>query len=277
MIYGVAAAVLWGLGDLLAKGVVDRVGSRAALLYVQGAGLLVALLCLWATGIDLALPASGMGAYLALTVVANAMSVALLYLALARGPAMLAVPLSTCSGAIALAMSIAAGTAEASPPVIVLLLGITGAAMAIAAQTESGGKSWRSALLALGSAVAGGLATWSAGRWIGPPSTAAVGMLLNMALLTAMGLCPATGETISPRQAPVATIAGAAIVNVGGYAAFLAGIVNGRLDETGVLSTLSGAVAACGAAVILKERLSPLQTYGLAAVVLLVPLLTAAT
>ncbi len=276
MIYGVAAALLWGLGDLLAKGVVDRVGPRAALLHVQAVGLGIALLCVWGTGTDLALPSRDESGYLILTVTANAVSVALLYLALGRGPAMLAVPLSTCSGAIALAMSIAAGTAEASTHAIILLMGITAAAMAVATRSREGGRCWRTALLALGSAIAGGVATWSAGRWIGPPSTAAFGAILNMGLLTTVALCM-VGRGASSHPIPFALVTGAAAVNVGGYAAFLAGIVHGRLDETGVLSTLSGAVAACGAAMLLREHLSPLQTYGLAATVVLVPLLAATT
>lgn len=277
MIYGVAAAVLWGLGDLLAKGVVDRLGTRGALMYVQGGGLVFAVLAIWACGVDLSVPAWPMSGFLGITVCANALSVALLYQALRRGPAMMAVPLSTCSGAMALALSIAGGTAQASTRTILLLLAITGAAMVVASQPAAGRRCWRSALLALASAMAGGVATWSAGRWIGPVSTAATGSILNMGLLSLASLALGFRRDAPSAPIPLGLVAGAAVVNVGGYAAFLAGIMNGRLDETGVLSTLSGAVAACGAAVLLKERLSSVQYWGLAATAVLVPLLAAVT
>jgi drug/metabolite transporter (DMT)-like permease len=277
VIYGVAAAVLWGLGDLLAKGVVDRLGTCRALLHVQGVGLVFAVVAIWACGVELALPAWPLSGFLGITVCANALSVALLYQALRRGPAMMAVPLSTCSGAIALAFSIAGGTAQASTQAIFLLLAITGAAMVAASQPMTGPRCWRAAALALGSAVAGGLATWSAGRWIGPASTAATGAVLNMGLLSLASLATGYRREGASRPAPMTLVAGAAMANVGGYAAFLAGIMNGRLDETGVLSTLSGAVAACGAAALLGERLSFLQYWGLAATAVLVPLLAAVT
>lgn len=275
MIYGVAAAVMWGLGDLLVKGVVDRIGARAALLYVQVGGLLLAAGAAAVLGIGLSLPEWPMTGFMGITVCANALSVALLYHALGRGPAMLAVPLSTCSGAIALVLSIAAGTAEASPRTVVLLLAITASAMAIAARPGDGRGGWAGAMLALASALAGGLATWSAGRWIGPVTTAASGMMLNMAVLAVASTIMTGRSRVSPRPVPVLLVVGAAAVNVGGYAAFLAGIIAGRLDETGVLSTLSGAVAACGAAVLLRERLAPVQYCGLAATAVLVPLLAA--
>lgn len=276
MIYGVAAAIFWGVGDLMAKGVVDRIGSRAALLYVQGGGLTFALIALWLNGVDLALPAWPMLGFLCITVCANALSVGLLYQALARGPAMLAVPLSTCSGAMSLMLSLLTGTAQASLQAILLLLGITGAAMAVAMQPQGRARCWRTATFALSSAAAGGLATWSAGRWIGPPSTAASGALLNMALLTLASYCVSKREHTKALKMPAMLIAGCAVSNVCGYAAFLAGIMDGRLDETGVLCTLSGAVAACGAAVVLRERLSIIQYWGLAATAVLVPLLAAA-
>ena len=275
MIYGVAAAVLWGLGDLLAKGVVDRTGTRAALLYVQGGGLLFALCVMAGLEIGLSLPDWPASGFMFVTVCANALSVALLYQALSRGPAMLAVPLSTCSGAIALVLSIAGGTAQASPHAVLLLLAITGSAMAVATQPVAGDRCWTSAMLALASAAAGGVATWSAGRWIGPVSTAASGSLLNMGVLAFASFAMAARGEGPRRRVPVLLVMGAAIVNVGGYAAFLAGVMTGRLDETGVLSTLSGAVAACGAAVLLRERLTPVQYCGLGATAILVPLLAA--
>ena len=275
MIYGVTAAVLWGLGDLLAKGVVDRTGTRAALLYVQGGGLLFALCVMAGLGIGLSLPDWPASGFMCVTVCANALSVALLYQALSRGPAMLAVPLSTCSGAIALVLSIAGGTAQASPHAVLLLLAITGSAMAVATQPVAGDRCWTSAMLALASAAAGGVATWSAGRWIGPVSTAASGSLLNMGVLAFASFAMAARGEGPRRRVPVLLVMGAAIVNVGGYAAFLAGVMTGRLDETGVLSTLSGAVAACGAAVLLRERLTPVQYCGLGATAILVPLLAA--
>jgi drug/metabolite transporter (DMT)-like permease len=111
--------------------------------------------------------------------------------------------------------------------------------------------------------VSGSAVFWplAAGR------TAAVAVMLVFAL--------ATRRQVAPRRSsPLWLFALAGVLDVSGNLFFLLSVQNGRLDVTAVLASLYPAVTALVAWLTIKEHLTRIQVFGVAAAVLAIVLIT---
>jgi drug/metabolite transporter (DMT)-like permease len=264
LVFGLASALSWGAGDFCGGLATRRASVLAVLAIAEASGLvlLVALALLFGeappTGVQLGWSvAAG---------VAGMIGLGALYQGLAVGRAAVVAP---TSAVISAALPVTVALFTDGLPGLLTLAGFAAGLMGIWLVAGGQGLGGRGLSLALVAGVGFGLyfilihqASRETTFW--PTSVArAVAMIV---VLTGWGLVPrlrATPARIAPRVLALATLGGA--LDAGGNAFFALAGQAGRLDTAAVLSALYPATTVLLGLIVLRERITPLQTAGLAA------------
>lgn len=273
---GLAASLSWGVGDF-SGGLASRRAPVLRVVLVSqliGTSILILLGLAWGgappSAEELLLYAAGG--------LAGAVAVPLFYLSMARGKMGVAAPLTAlASGGIPLLVGL---LTEGLPGAVLLAgFGLALAALWLIARPTSGEPVhlpdiWMPLLAGLGFGIYLTILGRAdpAGGFIWPLATSRLVsiMLLSLVVLaTGRRASSASGTAGFPWSWAILSAFG----DMGGYSLFTLASQLGRLDVAAVLSSLYPAVTALLAWLVLKERLSPRQTVGvalaLAAVVLI--------
>jgi drug/metabolite transporter (DMT)-like permease len=271
-------AIVGGLGAALVFATVTLCNSRSSrmigpaqlLAWVMLIGLAITVPFAFGRGIPDGLDAEA-GVWMAVAGIGNVAGLLFAYSALRVGKVGIVAPVVSTQGAIAALIAIIAGEqvgADIAVLLAVVALGISLAA--IAPSEEAASEQPHHDKLALGfsvaAAVAIGWSLYAIGRvsvalpvaWALLPSRAIGVAVVTLPLLIRSGL------RMTREALPLVIVAG--VFEVAGFALFAFGSRHG-IAVAAVLSSQFAAIAAIAAYVLFRERLSPVQLAGVAAIV----------
>lgn len=284
VLYGLGAAVGWGLSDFMVALVARRVGSFTTVVCAQVASFVALTILLasgavhlppWHVGL-LALPAIGL---------VGALSYAAFYRALQLGPIALATPIVAGYAAVVIALSLTLGGETISA------LALAGAAttmlgVAVAA-TDPGVLRDERRMVRRGSGpsfaglamVGFGIGAFLVGRyaktigWFGAIYLTRVGTVTILAVATVVFAVRRTSSSEVPidgRQGPktadLAVLVVIGALDVGGYASFARGSELGFIAITAAASVIYPLIPVVFGVLHLRERPAPTQWAGVATV-----------
>ncbi|MBV9637249.1 MAG: DMT family transporter [Methylobacteriaceae bacterium] len=267
-VWGLAAALLWGVGDFLARFAGRGVGVWRTLFYGQIVGLFALQLWMfphWETYRQ-AFAAWSSGLMLGMAVAPLALIGSYAFTkALTAGTLSLVVPIATSYGAVSAVLAIAWGepvTTRALVGIIGTVIGVTLATAAPSshkAKPGSAGVGW--ALIAAGVL---GTSIWLQGRFVVPAIGSLPAVLVYFAIsipiLVVIRLANRGRFALSPSMWPVTL--GAGLLTSSAGIALALGFATGHIAIVAVLSTLSSVVTALLGYTLLDERLAPRQLAG---------------
>jgi drug/metabolite transporter (DMT)-like permease len=263
---GLGAAAAWAAATLCASRASRMIGSGSTLAWVMLLGLAVTAPLAVATGVPSELDASSAG-WLAVLGVGSVLGLGLVYTALRIGKVGIVAPITSTEGAVAAVIAVVAGERIAPGAGAILGVIVVGVVLASVAPDPGGSarRNSRAVALAVGAAILFGVSLYAAGRagedlpvaWVLLPSRV-VGLLAVVLPLLIAGRL-----RITARSLPL-VVAGA-LAEVGGLAAFTLGAREGIAISV-VIASQYAAFAALAAYVLFRERLSPLQVSGVAAI-----------
>ena len=284
---GLAAALCWGVGDVLARFASRAIGAYRALLYAQLVGVGVLTAYAGATG-ELARAVSGaspaawgwaVGTGVIFTVATFAF-----YRAMETGVLALVSPITASYAAVTVLLAVAAGetlTLVRATGIAAALAGVVvasvpaRAARAAPAPARPAPHAVRWALVA---AVAFGLTFWLLGFRVTPAfgGVAAVWVLRAVAALVLLAAALPAHASVAPPRGPTARL----VVAIGaldtlGFVANNVGTTHGLVSVVSVLGSLFSAVTVLVAWGTLGERLSVRQWLGVAVLLVGVVLVSA--
>ncbi len=268
-------AILGGLGAALAWTVAALCSSRASRMVGVGSTLSVVML----TGLVLTLPFvaveglppgldAGVGGWLVLVGAGNVIGLVFLYAGLRIGKVGVVAPIASTEGAVTAAIAVAAGERIGTPAGVAL--GVIVVGVVLAATTRGGvcvdpARSRRAVLFAIGAALWFGAGLYAAGRisteipvgWILLP-TRAMGVLF-----VALPLVVRSRLHVTRGALPLLIAAG--IAEVVGVASYAIGARHG-IAVAVVMASQYAAIATIAAYLLFRERLTPIQIGGVAAI-----------
>lgn len=260
---GLGAAAAWAAAMLTASRASRLVGAQATLAWVMLTGLVVVGPIALAQGRPSALDA-GAAAWLAVAGAGNVGGLLLSYTSLRIGKVGVVAPITSCEGAVAAVIAVAAGerlgvwTAAALG---VVVAGVVLAARPPAEREESGHDDPRAALLALAAAGAFGAWLYATGR-------ASADLPLAWAVLPprVLGVAAVTLPLLAVgrlrlSRAALPFVVASGLAEVGGFFAYAVGARHG-IAIAAVLASQFAALAALGAAVLFHERLGRVGIVG---------------
>ena len=268
-ILGLLAALLWGLGDLLARFAGRAIGAWRTLFYSELAGLVFLTGWFAATAgttrpvlPDLAASVWTLGIAAAALHLLGAY--ALTY-ALTIGTISLVMPIVSSYGAVSAALSILAGEPLTSKALVGIVITVLGVALAGLAKTEKAARTTAGIGWALVAAAGFGVAFWVQGALLVPAfgSLPSVWIFLAFGVLVmaAAGLLDLGSLAFPPKEALLVTFGSGALA-VGAYIAVALGFATGQIAIVAVLSTLSSVITAILGFLVLGERLAARQVVG---------------
>ena len=271
-------AIVGGLGAALVFATVTLCNSRSTrmigpaqlLAWVMLIGLAITVPVAFARGIPEGLDAEA-GAWMAVAGVGNVGGLLFAYSALRVGKVGIVAPVVSTQGAIAALIAIIAGE-QVGPEVAILLAVIAvGIWLAAVAPSEGAGHAQpRQDKLAIAYSVAAavsiGWSLYAIGRvsvalpvvWALLPSRAIGVLVVTLPLMIRSGL------RMTREALPLVLVAG--VFEVAGFALFAFGSRHG-IAVAAVLSSQFAAIAAIGAYLLFRERLSPVQLAGVGVIV----------
>jgi drug/metabolite transporter (DMT)-like permease len=276
IVFGVLAAVFWGLGDYLITHLTRRVGTSVALVFIQALSLLAWLLLL------LAMPANA-GAtpwiwmIVIITAICHVLGLIFVYRAFEIGTLSIVSPISAGFAVVTAVLALATGE---RPPAMALAgagLLIAGVVVATRSSGDHGSRrsSWTGVPEAIFSALAFGTMFWLFYFFVQP----ALGYAWPLVVLKLM----AVGSTLlfyasRPRQAAgtrfsiapgvVLLAVGAAAADTLAWLAYIWGISSSYATVVTALASLFSVITVLLAWKFLRERLAIHQWVGVAAVLL---------
>jgi drug/metabolite transporter (DMT)-like permease len=273
---GLGAALMWGTATLCSSRSSRMLSSNTVLAWVMLFGLAISLPFALAGGVPPGLDRGVLG-WLVLAGAANVAGLALVYAALRIGKVGVVSPLASTEGAVAASLAVIAGEAIGIGTGVLLVVIVAGVVLASRPTDEreiEDPHPARASALALGAALTFGIGLYASGRvsalvpaaWVILPARV-IGVGLVAVPMAARGRLALTRQA-----APLVVTAG--ICEVAGFACYAIGARHG-IAVTAVLASQFAAVAAVGAYVLFRERLSALQRAGAVMVLVGVALLTA--
>ena len=259
---GLGAAVAWATTMLTASRASPLIGSWSTLAWVMLTGLLVvgpvALVQGRPGGLD-----RGAMTWLAIAGFGNIAGLLLVYTALRIGKVGVIAPISSTEGAIAAVIAVVAGETLGVWTAFALIIVAAGVVLAArpAEPEEAGHDDPRAALLALAAALAFGAGLYATGRasldlpiaWaVLPPR------LLGVVFVTVP--LALSGRLLLTRKA-VPFVVASGLAEVAGFVSYAVGARHG-IAIAAVLASQFAALAAVGAAVFFKERLTRVGVAG---------------
>jgi uncharacterized membrane protein len=259
---GLGAAVAWATTMLTASRASPLIGSWSTLAWVMLTGLLVvgpvALVQGRPGGLD-----RGAMTWLAIAGFGNIAGLLLVYTALRIGKVGVIAPISSTEGAVAAVIAVVAGETLGVWTAFALIIVAAGVVLAArpAEPEDAGHDEPRAALLALAAALAFGAGLYATGRasldlpiaWaVLPPR------LLGVVFVTVP--LALSGRLLLTRKA-VPFVVASGLAEVAGFVSYAVGARHG-IAIAAVLASQFAALAAVGAAVFFKERLTRVGVAG---------------
>lgn len=277
MIYGLGAALGWGLADFMVALVSRRIGSFTTVLVAQAAGL-VFFAILWATGLA-HLPAWHPGLLVLPPIgITGALAYMAFYRGLELGPLALVTPIVSGYAAIVIALSLlvvrehVAAVALAGAGVVIV--GVSLAATDVRA-LRSGAVRGRSGvafaaiamtLFGVGAFLIGRLAKDDG--WFASIFLSRIGSAITLAVVVAGRRSEPTLERLRALRVPlIAWIALIGVLDIGGFAMFARGSELGFIAITAAASVIYPLIPVLFGVVHFRERLAANQWAGVAVVV----------
>jgi drug/metabolite transporter (DMT)-like permease len=273
---GLGAAVAWACTMLTASRASPLIGSWSTLAWVMLTGLLVVGPVALAQGRPEALD-GGAVTWLAVAGFGNITGLLLVYTALRIGKVGVVGPISSSEGAVAAVIAVLAGEtlgAWTGVALLIVAIGVFLASRPPVEEEEPGKDDPRAVWFALGAALAFGAGLYATGRasidlpisWaVLPPRL--LGVLLVTIPLAAAGRLRLT-------RAAVPYVVASGLAEVVGFVSYAIGARHG-IAVTAVLASQFAAIAAIGAAVLFKERLSRTGIFGVVVTAIGVALVSA--
>jgi len=260
---GLGAALAWATTMLTASRASPLIGPWATLGWVMLTGLVIVGPVALAEGRPDALDGGAL-VWLAIAGLGNVGGLLLVYGGLRIGKVGVVAPISSSEGAVAALVAVAAGEhlgAWTAIALLVIAVGIVLAARPPAEREEAGHDDPRAAVFAFGAALAFGASLYATGRaslelpiaWaVLPPRL--LGVVLVTIPFAIAGRLRLTREAV-----PYVVVGG--VAEVAGFASYAIGARHG-IAVAAVLASQFAAIAAVGAAVLFKERLTRFGVVG---------------
>lgn len=275
---GLSAAVFWGATDFLVGVNARSVGVRRAVFCGQLLGLLLMVMIIlvaaseWRKFTSAPWFAIEMGLIASLCTVTGALA---LSKAFAIGKTAVVAPLVTSYGVFTTLLAWLGGDALSALQVSGILVCFLGVVLASCSDTgirlDRKATSAVSVAFALLAALLYGISFWIQGKFalpvLGPVNMLALGYAVGVLFLIPEGSRFLRDHRSITLQT-YGSLCGASLFNLGGFAAFSWGALNGSVSVVTVISTLSGGVAAVLGYFFFRERLSVVQISGVSLVLL---------
>jgi drug/metabolite transporter (DMT)-like permease len=260
---GLGAALAWAVTILSASRASPIIGPWSTLAWVMLTGLIVVGPVAIAQGRPEGLDRGAL-TWLAIAGIGNVAGLLLVYTGLRIGKVGVVAPISSSEGAVAAIIAVAAGEslgAWTAVALVAIAIGIVLVARPPAEREEPGRDDPRAGALALAAAVAFGASLYATGRASLdlPISWAVLPPRLLGVLLVTVPLAATRRLRLTRSAAPFVVVSG--LAEVVGFASYAIGARHG-IAVAAVLASQFAALAAIGAALLFKERLTRVGVVG---------------
>jgi drug/metabolite transporter (DMT)-like permease len=270
---GLGAAVAWATTTLCSARASRSIGSLATLAWVMLVGLVPAVAAVLATGG--AAPHGSQIGWLALAGLGNVAGLGLVYAGMRRAKVGVVAPIASTEGAVAAVMAVALGEELSAGVAAALAVAVVGVVLAAAARGIEGRTPPAAVAFACAAALAFGASIYATGRvsqelsiaWALLPARGVGVVLVTLPLLVARRLT-------RPGRTTGGLVLVTGLAEVAGFASYAAGARHG-IAIAAVLASQFAALAALGAVVLYRERLTRWQTAGIALIAVAVASLAA--
>jgi len=269
---GLGAALAWAAAALFSARASRAIGVASTLAWVMLIGLAVALPAVLLAGGHT--PDGGAIGWLAESGIGKVVGLGLIYAAFRGGKVGVVTPIASTEGAVAAVIAVALG--EHLAPGVGAALGVVGigVVLAAAARGSEGRTSMRVIALASASALSFGVSLYATGRASNELAIAWTILPARLigTLAVAVPLAAAGRLAVTRTAAPY--VIGAGLAEIGGFASYAVGARHG-IAIAAVLASQFAAIAALGALVLYRERLTRAQVAGIAVIAVGVAALSA--
>ena len=270
VLFGLAAAVLWGTADFFARLASERVGSRRTIFYMQVLGLLCMSALLAVPGTLPSWPSSRAVLLTAGIGLLNVAGGAMLYRALEVGTVSLVSPISSTFAAIAALLAIFVSgerpTTYQLAGLLLCFLGVVGASLPPRA-ANGPPLSRRGLGLASAAALCWGVSFFAL-RYVvgdlGPYFTVWISRLTAASALGALAF--AQRKPLPQPRGAWLWILGVAVLDSGAFVFYNLGVATQLTAVVSIISSLFSMVTVLLAFVVLRERLGRLQWLAVAVI-----------
>lgn len=275
VMYGIAAAIGWGVADMLAAAASKRLGPLPAAAAVHIASVLAALpYFLWIAADAPALTAVHWALIAGVSALGVLMYIAF-YRALQAGPVAVVSPIVSAYALIVIALAVVfLGERLNAAQIAAATLCVGGAALASVNPSRGGGAGrliGLGALLALITALCIGVWQYAVGvlsRELGWFIPIYFSRAITLAMLAPLALSATSRRGWRALTLPIAAAALlAGVIETAGLFAFARGAEVGVISIVAAASIAYPAIPIVGGIVFFKERLAPIQFVGVAAVI----------
>lgn len=254
------ASLSWGFGDFLG-GLKSRTLHVFTVLAISQAAGLAAVL-VWLAYSGEGYPGYTSTAYAAVAGVGGCLGLAALYRGMAVGAMGIVAPVSAVSAAIPFGVGVATGERPGVLQLAGILLALAGVALASREPSDRGGGRAAGVGLALVAALGFGLYFVFLDRAADDSVPYAVATARGVSSLLAVAVAIAVGATLRPHAAALPALVVVGLCDVGANVLFALASARGLLGVVSVLASLYPIVTLALAAVLLDERLAPVQRLG---------------
>ena len=270
---GLGAAACWSAGTISAARASRLVGPQAVLAWVMLVGLVLVAPLALGSGAPDGLHGS-LVVWFVLAGAGNVGGLLLAYDAMRLGKVSLVAPITSCEGAIAAVLAVAAGESLGVASGLVLAAIVLGVVLASRTPGDAGDHPARATALAVGAAGLFGLSLFATAKVSAalPLTWALVPPRLVGVLAVTVPVAARRRLRIERRAVPLVVFSG--LCEVGGFASYAEGSRHG-IAIAAVLASQFATLTALAAFVLFRERLARLQLAGIALVALSVGVLSA--
>jgi len=261
--FALGSSLVWGCADFLGGLLSRRLALAGVTVVSQGAGFVALTIWLGGSGFHLNARALGLGLLAGL---GGGIGLACFYRALAVGTMSIVSPVAACGALVPFALSLATGERPSGLVVGGAVAALAGAVLASAEEHRSDEPARRQgALLALAAAVALGLfvsfigLAGQHGETLSALFCARVG---SLSLLVAAVLATRSRLGLTRRDVPAVALLG--LLDTAANGLFVLASARGYLSIVSVLGSLYPVVTVLAAHLLLGERISRVQRWGVA-------------
>jgi drug/metabolite transporter (DMT)-like permease len=260
---GLGAALAWAAAALFSARASRAIGASGTLAWVMLVGLAVALPAVLLAGGHT--PDGGALGWLAGSGIGNVVGLGLIYAAFRGGKVGVVTPIASTEGAVAAVIAVALG--EHLTPGVGAALGVVGVGVVLAATARGseGRTSTRVIALAAAAALSFGIGLYATGRASNELAIAWVILPARLIGTLAVAVPLAAAGRLAVTRTTVPYVVGAGLAEVIGFASYAAGARHG-IAIAAVLASQFAALAALGALVLYRERLTRAQVAGIAVI-----------